>query len=80
MDESIKVPKERIAALIGKEGKTRREIEKLTKTRIGIESKTGIVTVEGEKKGLDFYNALNIIKAIARGFAPIKAFLLTDPE
>ena len=80
MEESIKVPRERIAALIGKEGKTRREIEKITKTSLKIESDSGTVTVERKEYGLDFYNALNIIKAIARGFAPEKAFLLSNEE
>ncbi|MAG22234.1 MAG: RNA-processing protein [Candidatus Diapherotrites archaeon] len=80
MDESIKIPKERIAALIGKNGRIKQKIEKLTNTKVNVESETGNVLIEAKEKGLDFYNALSIIKAIGRGFAPEKAFLLSDEE
>ncbi|MBI4053493.1 MAG: RNA-processing protein [Candidatus Diapherotrites archaeon] len=76
--ESFFVPKERVAVIIGKNGVTRRKIESLTGTKISVESGTGEVSVESEKTGLNFYNALNIIRAIARGFAPEKAFTLAD--
>lgn len=80
MDESIKIPKERIAALIGADGATRKKIEKITCTRLEIDSETGNIQIKGGKQGLDFYNALNIIKAIGRGFAPEKAFLLSNED
>jgi len=80
MEESIKIPKERIAALIGSSGNTKKQIEKLTNTRLIIESNTGMVEIQGKEKGLEFYNAMSIVKAIARGFAPEKALLLADPE
>lgn len=77
--ESIKVPARRIAVLIGKKGKTKKEIEKKTKTKIEIDSRENIVDVESkEESGLGFYSALNVIKAIARGFSPEHAFLLLD--
>jgi ribosomal RNA assembly protein len=78
MEEPIKVPKERIAALIGRAGKTKKQIEKLTGTRLHIESATGSVIAEGDGPGL--YNALSIVKAIARGFAPEKALLLSSSD
>ena len=74
------VPKSRIAVLVGEGGKTRKKIEKLTETKVEIDSKTGEVEVRSKGEGLNFYNALNIIKAIARGFSPEKAFLLSDEE
>jgi ribosomal RNA assembly protein len=80
MEDSIKIPKERIAALIGASGATRKKIESITSTRLDIDSKTGDIRVNGGKEGLDFYNALNIIKAIGRGFAPEKAFLLSNED
>ncbi len=77
--ETLKVPARRIAVLIGKKGETKKEIEKKTKTKISIDSSEQIVEVEGkEEAGLGFYSALNIIKAIARGFSPERAFLLFD--
>ncbi len=80
MEETVRVPSARIAALIGKEGKTKRKIEKLTKCRIKVDSKTGEATIEAEAGGKNFYNALNIIRAIARGFSPEKALLLLDED
>ena len=80
MEESIKIPKERIAVLIGSKCVTRNKIENLTKTVLEIDSKSGEVDVEAKEEELNFYNALNIIKAIGRGFAPEKAFLLLDSE
>jgi len=81
LQESILIPESRIAVLIGKSGKTKREIESKTKTRIEIDSEEGEVLVEGkEKNAISFYNAINIIKAIARGFSPENAFLLLEDE
>ena len=79
MQEYLKVPKERIAVLIGKNGETRKEIEKTTKTKIEIDSKTGDIDVDGED-AITFYISLNIIKAIARGFSPEHAFLLKEED
>ncbi len=77
MQEYLKIPKDRIAVLIGKNGKTRKDLEKRTETKIEVDSKTGEVDVEGEN-ALDFYISLNIIKAIGRGFSPEHAFLLKE--
>ena len=76
--ESIFVPKEQVAIVIGKNGQTRRKIESLAGVKISVDSKTGEISVESKNSGLNFYNALNIIKAIARGFAPERAFILAD--
>jgi ribosomal RNA assembly protein len=79
--DSIKVPASRIAVLIGKNGETKKEIEEKTKTKILIDSEENNVEIEStEKSGLGFYSALNIIKAIARGFSPEHAFLLLDDK
>jgi ribosomal RNA assembly protein len=69
MSEDLKIPKERIAVLIGEKGETKRKIQRLTKTKITISSKEGDVSIEGE----DNYNIFltsHIIKAIGRGFNP----------
>jgi len=78
MEELIKVPEERIGALIGPKGKTRREIEKKTKATVMIDSGTGEVTVTGEGEG--FFKAADIVKAIARGFSPERAFKLLEDD
>jgi ribosomal RNA assembly protein len=74
--ESIKIPRERIAVLIGKNGKVKRKIEKLGEAVVEVDSKTGIVDVEGKGNPANFYDAVSAVKAIGRGFSPENAFLL----
>jgi len=77
LQEQILIPESRIGVLIGKQGITRKKIERETRTRLDIDSAIGEVIVNGsEKNAIGFYNALNIIKAIGRGFSPKNAFLL----
>ncbi len=71
----LKIPKSRIAVLIGKEGEIKKQIESETKTKISIDSKEGDVSVVGED-GLSIYSAREVINAIGRGFNPNVALLL----
>ncbi len=78
MDE-IRIPKERVAILIGKKGETKRLISRLTKTKIKVDSKEGDVSIEGED-GVGVYNARQVITAIGRGFNPNQSLTLLDEE
>lgn len=74
----VKIPKERIGCLIGPEGATRRQIEERSGIKVSIDSKTGDVCLE-EEKAKDPVLVLkvrDIVKAIARGFSPERAFVL----
>lgn len=75
----IKIPKERIAVLIGKEGETKRLLEQETKTKINIDSQEGDVTVSGED-ALTLYSTREVITAIGRGFNPKLALNLTKVD
>ena len=75
MIDSVNIPEERKAVLIGQKGKTKRNIEKMTKTKICIAE---IVEVRGDS--IDVYKAIRIIKAIGRGFSPPKAMLLLKDD
>lgn len=75
----IKIPKDRIAVLIGKKGEIKKQIEENTNTRINIDSKEGDVTVSGED-ALLLYCTRDIIKAIGRGFNPDIAMLLLKQD
>ena len=75
----IKIPKERIAVLIGKGGEIKKQIEETTKTQLDIDSNEGDVTVNGED-ALTLYSTREIIKAIARGFNPDIALLLLKQD
>lgn len=66
---SLKVPKERIAILIGKKGEEKKELEKISGCKIEIDSKEGDVTLSG-KDSLSLYILKEVVKAIARGFNP----------
>jgi len=74
-----KIPKERIAVLIGKEGITKKHIESSTNIKIKIDSKEGDVFLEGED-ALGLYSAREVVKAIGRGFNPEIALLLLKPD
>jgi ribosomal RNA assembly protein len=78
MEEIIRVPEERIGVLIGPEGSTKKKIEKQTKTKMEIDSKEGEVIVSGD--GENYFKAIDIIKAIARGFSPERAFTLQKDD
>jgi len=74
--EFVKVPKERIAVVIGKHGEIKRYLEKETKTKITVDSKTGEVIIESTPKTDDplaVWKARDVILAIGRGFSPERA-------
>ncbi len=74
MEEIVRIPEDRIGALIGPGGLTKKKIQKLTKVKMEINSADGEVIVEGE--GEEYFKALDVVKAIARGFSPERAFTL----
>lgn len=71
----LKIPKERIAMLIGTEGDTKRKIEEATSVKLNINSEEGDVFITGKDAFLIF-SAKEVIKAIGRGFNPDVALLL----
>jgi ribosomal RNA assembly protein len=79
MIQELKVAGNRIGVLIGKGGATKQELERRTKTKIGIDSKDGIVTIEGEETPLAL-RAIEVVEAINRGYSPERAFVLLDDE
>ncbi len=75
------VPKDRIGVLIGKSGKVREKIEKLTGVKLDINSKTGEVDIlYDENSAENALKAKNIVQAIARGFSPENALLLASDD
>ncbi len=78
-EEFLRIPKERVAVVIGKKGQTKREIERRTKTKIEIDSETGEVFITATKETDDplaVWKARDVIMAIGRGFSPERAFRL----
>ncbi len=71
----IRIPKERVAVLIGKKGEIKKQIEDATKTKIKIDSQEGDVFISS-KDALNVYNTRELITSIGRGFNPEIALLL----
>lgn len=76
---TLRIPKDRIAVLIGTKGAEKRDLEKYTKTVIEVDSGEGIVTIGGGE-ALDLYVCREIVTAIGRGFSPDIAKLLLKPD
>lgn len=75
--DQLKIPKDRVAVLIGGKGQIKKEIESSTNIKLNINSVEGDVIIYGDD-GLKILMAKNIITAIARGFNPKIAFNLLD--
>jgi ribosomal RNA assembly protein len=75
----IKIPKERVAVLIGKKGETKNRIETTAGVSLTIDSREGDVEVKGED-ALQLYVTRDIIRAIGRGFNPEIALLLLKQD
>lgn len=65
----LKIPRDRVAVLIGKKGEVKKQIEQSTKTKIDVDSKEGEIRITG-KDAIQLYTAKEIIRAISRGFNP----------
>lgn len=75
----VKIPKDRVAVLIGVKGKVKKKIEKTLNIEMTIDSKEGDVVLQGDDSLL-LVTAQNIVKAIGRGFNPDIALELLGEE
>jgi len=78
----LKIPMDRIGALIGHKGETKQNIEERLGLKIDIDSKTGEVTINDSnvKNPIDIIKLENIIKAVGRGFSPENAMILIEED
>ena len=65
MTEIIRIPSERVKSLIGKEGSTKKKIEKRCNVGLTVDSE-GEVQINGDSA--DVFFAIDVVKAIGRGF------------
>jgi ribosomal RNA assembly protein len=78
-EQIVRVPVERVGAVIGKEGATKRALESELGVQLSVDSREGVVTVKSETTdGADPFTALRVIEAIGRGFSPQRAKRLLD--
>jgi len=71
----LKIPKDRIAVLIGVKGDVKKAIEEKTSTKIEIDSESGDVSIKAAD-GINIFDAKEVVQAIGRGFNPEVAMQL----
>ena len=78
----IRIPTERIAVLIGKNGKTKSLIEESCSVKLDIDSQSGetLISGNGELDKIQPFKAVEIVSAIGRGFSPENAMTLLKGE
>jgi ribosomal RNA assembly protein len=80
----VKVPRERIGALVGSDGHVKAGIERKLSVRLLIDSQTGGIQITLMPTAQDptvLFRAKEVVTAIGRGFSPEHAFrLLKDDE
>lgn len=80
--QTVKVPVDRVGALIGKGGKVKDTIEKSCGVKLDIDSEYGNVTIKNAAKPEEMlpFKAVEIVTAIAKGFSPQRANRLLEEE
>ncbi len=81
-EKLLRIPTERIGALIGKNGKVKAQIEKACAVKLDIDSETGetLVSSNGNIESIKPFKAMEIVSAIGRGFSPENAMRLLKDE
>ncbi len=79
----LKVPLDRIGALIGERGKVIKELERRTGVKVSVDSSDGTIVIEPLAPSTPVSNLLKareFIRAIAEGFSPERAERLLDED
>ena len=81
-EKLIRIPTDRIGALIGKSGKTKKLIEQKCSVNLDIDSEGGevIITTKKLTEDIEPFKAVEIVSAIGRGFSPDNAMKLLSVE
>jgi ribosomal RNA assembly protein len=79
----VKIPGNRIGALVGPDGTVKNVIERKLKVKLDVDSDNGTVQITLPTTAEDptvLFRAKEVVTAIGRGFAPEHAFRLLDDE
>ena len=81
-EKLIRIPDDRIGALIGKAGNVKSSIEKSCYVSIDIDGDNGEVFIKsvGDVEKMQPFKAMEIVSAIGRGFSPENAMTLLEGE
>lgn len=78
-EQVVRIPVERVGAVIGKEGATKKFLQDELGVKLSVDSKEGLVTLKAESAvNADPFTATRVIEAIGRGFSPQRARRLMD--
>jgi ribosomal RNA assembly protein len=78
-EQVVRIPVERVGAVIGKEGTTKKFLEGELGVKLSVDSKEGLVTLKAESAvEADPFTATRVIEAIGRGFSPQRARRLME--
>jgi len=79
----IKIPKERVGALIGPDGHVKQNIEKRLSVELQVDSQSGdiiaVLNPEAEDPSV-LFRVKDVVTAIGRGFSPERAYRLLEDE
>ncbi|OPY56729.1 MAG: Ribonuclease Y [Methanosaeta sp. PtaU1.Bin055] len=76
----IKIPADRIGALVGPSGSVKAMLEEKTGAILDIDSETGAVEVTAGEDPVMAMRLSEVVRAIGRGFSPERAFPLLEDE
>jgi len=79
----VKIPQERLGAVIGEEGSVKMEISRRLGVSIAIDTENSVAIIEPESEStppINVIKAAEIVKAIAYGFTPDKAMSLLNED
>lgn len=79
----VKIPQERVGALIGPNGRVKERLEKKLSVELQIDSETGGVHITLGPTSQDpslLFRAKEVVTAIGRGFSPERAFMLLEDD
>lgn len=80
-EQMVRIPVERVAALIGKGGESKKHLEETCRVSLAIDGESGEVVVKSVsvEEG-DPFKAMSVVEAVGRGFSPQRALRLIEPE
>lgn len=81
-EKIVRIPVDRVGALIGKSGKVKLQIEKICFVKLEIDSESGEVEImtDGDVSQIQPFKAVELVTAIGRGFSPENAMKLMKED
>jgi|SRR5919198_4094874 ribosomal RNA assembly protein len=80
----VKVPRDRIGVIIGKNGKVKEQIQDRCNVVIEIDSENGDAMISSQSKDrsteMEPFKALEVVTAISKGFSPRRAYRLIERD